>query len=86
MFSGIAECADCGKNMSAAPTRKKGRAANLCCGTYKYCDKSRCSNHFIDYEDLYDNVLNELKKHVSLSKKDTEDLHTVSKKEHKKNE
>ncbi len=53
IFSGIAFCADCGKAMSAAPTRKwqEGKYV-LSCGGYKLYGSKACSNHFIDFEHL----------------------------------
>jgi len=67
VFSGIAKCADCGRNMSTTGTRKKGAVANLVCGGYKLYGSKECSNHFIDYETLYDIVLQELQKQICLS-------------------
>ena len=55
-------------------SRKKGAACNLCCGGYKSYGRNECSNHFIDYGLLYDTVLQELKKWLSLS---TEDRETI---------
>jgi len=56
VFSGIAKCADCGRNMSTVSTRKKDSPANLACGGYKLYGSGDCSNHFIDYNVLYDIV------------------------------
>ncbi len=70
VFSGIAKCADCGRNMSLAPTKKKGATYNLCCGGYKTYDSKECSNHFIDYDMLYSVVLHQLQKWLSLSEED----------------
>ncbi len=67
IFSGIAKCADCGKNMSTTGTRKKGAIANLSCGGYKLYGSKECTNHFIDYETLYNIVLEELRKHICLT-------------------
>lgn len=67
VFSGIAKCADCGKNMSTTGTRKKGAIANLVCGGYKLYGSKECTNHFIDYETLYNIVLEELRKHICLT-------------------
>lgn len=74
IFSGIAKCSDCGCNMSTTGTRKKGAIANLVCGKYKLYGSKRCSNHFIDYETLYNIVLEELKKQISLSDKERSDI------------
>ncbi len=83
IFSGIAKCADCGGSMSTTGTRKKGAIANLVCGTYKYYGNSRCTNHFIDYETLYDIVLNELKKQINLSDEERNDILKVVKGKYK---
>ncbi len=70
LFSGIAKCADCGRNMSATGTRKKGSHANLTCGGYKLYGGGECSNHFIDYNVLYEIVLNSLKEQIRISHQD----------------
>lgn len=67
IFSGIAKCADCGRNMTTAPSRKKGATYNLCCGGYKTYGAKECGNHFIDYDLLYSAVLRELQGWLSLS-------------------
>lgn len=68
LFSGIAKCADCGKNMSATGTRKRGSPANLTCGGYKLYGADECSNHFIDYNVLYEIVLTSLKEQLCISR------------------
>ncbi len=70
VFSGIAKCADCGRNMSATSTRKKGSTYNLCCGGFKSYGTKECSNHKIDYDLLYNSVLQELRGLISLSDED----------------
>ncbi|MBQ2774439.1 MAG: recombinase family protein [Clostridia bacterium] len=57
LFSGIAKCSDCGKNMSTVVSNKKGATANLACGGYKLYGRAACTNHFIDYDTLYSIVL-----------------------------
>lgn len=74
VFSGIAKCMDCGRNMSSTGTRKHGSIANLVCGGYKLYGSEECSNHFIDYEMLYDIVLKELQRQIYLSDKDKEEI------------
>lgn len=66
LFSGLARCADCGRLMSAVGSRKKGASANLVCGGYKLYGKNACSNHFIDYDDLYQLVLTAIRQQVEL--------------------
>lgn len=74
IFSGIAICADCGKSMSTVGTRKKGSPANLACGGYKLYGTSACTNHFIDYNVLYDIVLKSIQQQLALSKEDKDKL------------
>lgn len=84
IFSGIAKCADCGRNMTTAPTKKKGSTYNLSCGGYKTYGAKECSNHFIDYDLLYQTVLQEIRLWLSLSKEDrcaiVEDLNSMENK------
>ena len=70
LFSGIAKCADCGRNMSATGTRKKGSPANLTCGGYKLYGADECSNHFIDYNVLYEIVQASLREQLAISRED----------------
>lgn len=85
VFSGLAVCADCGRNMSTAPTRKKGATYNLVCGRYKLYGARGCTNHFIDYDVLYGLVLDSVKKQASLTDQDKSEiineLESCSKKE-----
>lgn len=74
IFSGIAKCADCKRNMTTAPSRKKGSTYNLSCGGYKTYGADECSNHFIDYDLLYNTVLQELHFWLSLSLKARENI------------
>jgi DNA invertase Pin-like site-specific DNA recombinase/predicted Fe-S protein YdhL (DUF1289 family) len=72
IFSGIAKCATCGKNMTTAPTRKKGATYNLCCGGYKLYGAKECSNHFIDYDDFCRVVESELRRWMEISDQERE--------------
>jgi len=74
IFSGIAKCADCGRNMSTTGTRKKGAIANLTCGGYKLYGNQVCSNHFIDYQALYDVVLSEVRKQLKAAERDISEI------------
>lgn len=74
VFSGIAKCADCGRNMSTVGARKKGSRANLTCGGYKLHGSGECSNHFIDYDILYGIVLASIREVVRLSSQDEQDI------------
>lgn len=74
VFSGIAECADCGKSMSSCGTRKKDSSANLVCGGYKLRGKEACSNHFIDYDVLKKLVSEKLRSYLSVTSDCREEL------------
>lgn len=67
IFSGLAKCADCGRNMSTAGTRKKHAKANLTCGGYKLGGSSQCTNHTIDYDTLYQAVLTAIREQIHLT-------------------
>lgn len=66
VFSGLAKCADCGKNMSAVGSRRKDSPANLACGGYKLYGAKACQNHFIEYNTLYEIVRNALREKLRL--------------------
>ena len=68
IFSGIAICADCGRNMSTTGSRRNGGGYDLVCGGYKQYGRDECANHFIDYDVLYDVVLLEIKKLLALTR------------------
>lgn len=74
IFSGLAVCADCGKNMSTVGTRKKGARANLNCGGYKSGGKKYCSSHAIDYDVLYEAVLAALREQIHLTEQEKQNL------------
>ncbi len=67
LFSGLAVCADCGRNMSTVGTRRKGARANLNCGGYKQGGRKKCSSHTIDYDALYQAALAALRAQLDLS-------------------
>lgn len=74
LFSGLAKCADCGKNMSTVGTRKKGSTVNLNCGGYKLGGRKCCTNHTIDYDVLYQAVLTALQEQVHLTEQEKQQL------------
>ena len=63
LFSGIAKCADCGRNMSTVFSRKQGSTANLTCGGYKAKGRAFCLSHTIDYALLCRGVLTVLERY-----------------------
>lgn len=74
VFSGIAKCVDCGRNMSTTGSRRKDSLYNLVCGGYKLYGSRECSNHFIDYNLLYKIVLQELKQLLTLTETDKKEI------------
>lgn len=74
LFSGIAKCAGCGRNMSTAGTRKKGAVYNLTCGGYKLYGSGECSNHFIDYATLVHIVLSSIQEVIRLTQQEEEQI------------
>lgn len=74
IFSGIAKCMDCNRNMSTAGTRKKGSVANLVCGGYKLYGSNECTNHFIGYEEIYTTILRELRKQIALTVQEKQEI------------
>ncbi|MEG1548152.1 MAG: recombinase family protein [Clostridia bacterium] len=80
LFSGIAKCADCGHNMSATGSRKKGSTVNLVCGSYKLYGSGECSNHFIDYNVLYRIVMASLREQLTIIREEQDIIHDVAKK------
>ena len=77
LFSGVAVCADCGRNMSAAPARKKSRGGMLCCGSYKAHGARACSNHFLEYDVLHTVVQAELRALLTLTEAERETVLTA---------
>lgn len=74
IFSGIAKCADCKKNMSSTGSRKRGAAASLACGGYKLKGKAGCTNHFIDYDCLYKIVINVISRQISFTDEERKEI------------
>ncbi|MBC8569899.1 recombinase family protein [Zongyangia hominis] len=74
IFSGIARCATCGRPLSVTGSRRKDSAYNLVCGGYKLYGKSVCTNHFLDYDILYQVIQREIEKLLSLNEEDKETI------------
>lgn len=84
IFSGIAKCADCGSHMSTTGTRKKGSTYNLVCGKYKLRGSRECTNHFIDYDELSNIVLETLNKYLRVN--DVQKQQVLKELEHQNND
>lgn len=74
IFSGVAICGDCGRNMSSTGTGSKAQSRKLVCGGYKLYGKKECTNHFMDYELLYHVVLQEIRSLLSFPESEKEEM------------
>ena len=74
LFSGLAFCADCGRGMTSALSRRKGSAYDLCCGNYKARGAAACTNHFIGYDALCRIVREELQALLCLPEEERQRL------------
>jgi len=74
LFSGVAKCFDCGRNMSTAGTRKKGAGYNLNCGGYKQFGPKACSSHAIAYDALYQLVMESIKQQMRFTEDERQRL------------
>lgn len=74
VFSGVAFCAACGKQMSPVKTRKRNGTYDLVCGGYKAHGTCACSNHFIDHDSLCEAVLSVLGPCLTLTPEEKERL------------
>jgi site-specific DNA recombinase len=67
LFAGLVKCADCGKMLSLSKyIMKQNKQDYLCCSTYKQKGKDTCTIHFIKFDDLYNIVFNDIKRHAIL--------------------
>jgi hypothetical protein len=85
IFAGIAKCADCGYQLSAASANRRKRPELLdCivywCGNYTRYGNSSCSSHTIEARDLFEAVLADIKHHSSLALNDPKAHKTIQKK------
>ncbi|MDR1769436.1 MAG: recombinase family protein [Hungatella sp.] len=74
IFSGLARCRDCGRNMSSTGAVGKTGTRKLVCGGYKLYGKRECTNHFVDYELLYKVVLQEIRGLLTFTEGEKEEL------------
>ena len=74
VFSGLAKCGDCGRNMSFTGAGGKGGYPKLVCGGYKLYGKKKCTNHFMEYELLYKVVLEEMRCLLSLTEEERAEI------------
>ena len=74
VFSGIAVCGDCGRNMSVTGKKGKVPSYRLVCGGYKQYGTRKCTSHSIDYELLYETVLKEMNGLLALTAQEQEEI------------
>ena len=74
IFSGLAKCGDCGRNMSSTGAGGKAKSRKLVCGGYKLYGRKECTNHFMDYELLYYLVLQEIRSLLSFTESEKEEI------------
>lgn len=72
MFSGLLRCSDCGKALSLYSCDKK--YDSFCCVTYRSFGKSYCSAHYTIFNNLYEYVLNDIKKQIRFALTDREEF------------
>ena len=79
IFSGIIKCADCGYAMNVILSHRNTRPKpidnmNYMCSTYVNFGKSKCSNHTIWASVVYDEVLQDIRRHAEKALKDDKGL------------
>lgn len=68
IFVGLLRCADCGKTLSFSKSKNRNGYGYYACSTFRPYGKSYCSAHNITYENLYDVVLEDIKKQIQHAK------------------
>lgn len=77
VFSGLARCGDCGRNMSFTGAGGKRGSPKLVCGGYKLYGKRECTNHFMEYELLYKVILEEIRSLLSFTEEEKAEIDAV---------
>jgi site-specific DNA recombinase len=80
IFSGLAICGDCKRNMSVTGKRGNQETFHLVCSGYKQSGKKVCTSHKISYETLYQTVSEEIKKLLELTEERQEEMLNALKK------
>jgi DNA invertase Pin-like site-specific DNA recombinase len=80
IFSGLAVCGDCKRNMSIAGKTGDPKAFHLVCSGYKQYGNKVCSSHKISYELLYQIVSEEIKNQLDQTEQWQKELLETSKK------
>lgn len=75
IFSGLLKCADCGANMIFNTKHYKSYTKEYYrCSTYMNKGKTACTHHSIDYNIVYQAVIDDIRKYAVLSEKDEDKL------------
>lgn len=65
IFVGLLRCPTCGMTLGYNKRYERYATGSYACSTYRRYGKSYCSMHYITYENLYDIVLSDIKKHAN---------------------
>lgn len=65
LFSGIIKCGECGKALTIRKTNAKNPINIYSCVTYNKFGKFHCTQHRVEYAELYRNVLEEIQRLAS---------------------
>ena len=61
LFAGLIKCGECGKALTIRKTNAKNPIDIYSCKTYNHHGKNHCTQHRVEYDTLYDIVLNEIR-------------------------
>lgn len=64
IFIGLLRCPDCGSTLSFKRTKDRKSYGHYACSTFRTFGKSYCSMHYINYENLYNAVLDDMNLHI----------------------
>ncbi|MFA7417111.1 MAG: zinc ribbon domain-containing protein [Acholeplasma sp.] len=64
IFIGLLRFPDCGRTLSIKRTKDRKSYGHYACSTFRTFGKSYCSMHYINYEKLYNVVLDDIRTHI----------------------
>ena len=68
IFAGLTFCLDCGRTLHHLKRTGRSYTASYSCSTFSRYTKAYCSMHYIQYEVLYDVVLNDIQQYAEQAK------------------
>lgn len=74
LFSGIIKCGECGKALTIRKTNAKNPIDIYSCVTYNKFGKCHCTQHRVEYAELYRNVLEEIQRLAGEALRDGDDI------------